>query len=579
MPNAASEPTERSAEVFSLRHDDLSTKDTISAVRELVDVNKIGPAREVLAHAMSDGGERKELLLLLAEIEKDDGNHEQAMSWFQRSLELYPADPAVVSGYAYFLYDAGMRRRVLDLIANSPSDTARDPGVCATLASIYLSAGWYASAYEAYGNRRNISRDHRGARRHCWLLSGGPLALIRKLMLRSEGAARRRWEAWSANVSQVDNLGQDMGFASAKLRGDLDEYIRVSSKIWKQWEVIWIWRRRWLLLITGITWIVVFLAQEIIWIRTRTAVAILLATVATICAFGLSRAAVWFGNASRSWTGLAIRGALVGAVTVGGGFALVTLAAAPPAWPGILGMILLATATIGFVSALVLNLARLILFSRLRALDRSHPREAILDILIDMLVEVSHPDMRNDFGQRAIWVTQLERAASRMEGYLAQAVLGGDPHTDEWAGVRARGAAAALRRMKRRIIAPSGESWTRLIAELRQEISAVASGNLASLRWTSPPPPEAVRQRTMRVALSAVRVVIVTGLPFAAVIMLQIFLGVGGHYIAGAWIGAVSWAVIYLLTTIDPTVPSRVELARGIFSGFAEPKQANLPLE
>jgi hypothetical protein len=67
--------------------------------------------------------------------------------------------------------------------------------------------------------------------------------------------------------------------------------------------------------------------------------------------------------------------------------------------------------------------------------------------------------------------------------------------------------------MKRKIAAPNVQSWDRLVTGLRQEASVLVRGDLAALRWAPPPPPEATRQRLLRIALGGVRVVVVMALP------------------------------------------------------------------
>lgn len=571
---------EGGAEVVPLRSEAPGIDDTLKQVRELADAHQFGKAREMLARALANWGDRADLLLRLAEVEKDSGHFEQAMSYFGRAVALDPADPVLVSAYADFLAGSGMPRQALEVLSQIPDAMAKNPRMRAVAGSIHLGARWYGLACDAYGDPRDLPPESRGARRRCWLRSGGPLKFVRRRVRRFDEDARRHWYSWSAELSSLDDLARLKGFAAAKLKGEIDLYMRARASTWVHLEAAEGWlRRRLPYVIAGVAWIAAFIAQELFWHQAGAAAAAVVATVTTGGALVLRRPAIKFANAARSLSDVAMRGAFAAAITVGGGLTLIIAVAAPPAWPGVLGMILLGTAAIVTVGAAILNAAIFLTIIRLRDLRRTWPRALILWMLTDLLSEVSLPDMRNDFDQRAAWVRDLERTAKLMERALPGVIPWRDLQTTQWASERARGAASALRRMKRWIAAPTAGSWDRLIVALRQELGALASGDLGALRWAPPPPPEAAWQRVLRATLATIRVLIVTVVPIAAVAVLQVALKVTSHYITIAWVASISWAVIYLLVTIDPTVPGKIELARGIFGAISTPKQLSGPRE
>ena len=128
----------------------------------------------------------------------------------------------------------------------------------------------------------------------------------------------------------------------------------------------------------------------------------------------------------------------------------------------------------------------------------------------------------------------LERAALWLERYMPKTIACYDAVTTAWTAERAKGAAAALRRMKRRIVAPGKRSWDQLESELRQEIKALASGDLAALRWTMP---ELLsrRERLRQIVIATLRIVTITGLPIVAVLALQLGIKMNSHYVTVAW--------------------------------------------
>jgi hypothetical protein len=137
---------------------------------------------------------------------------------------------------------------------------------------------------------------------------------------------------------------------------------------------------------------------------------------------------------------------------------------------------------------------------RLDAVDEDRPlftrphqvggrREDILDRLLKLLEESTDPGNRNDLRYRSRWIWLLEQAASTVESRLPASLGPYDQATGQWVTQRARGAATALRQLKRHITAPSDRSWDRLTAELHRTIVALTTGDFGTLRWSPPPDP------------------------------------------------------------------------------------------
>jgi Tfp pilus assembly protein PilF len=120
MLNTVGEVSGEGAAVVPLRSGESSAEVTLKRVRELADVKQFDEAREQLTQALEREGERTDLLLPLAEIERESGHHDQAMSSYERAVVLDPADPVTISSYIRFLSDSGIRRKALEILAQTP---------------------------------------------------------------------------------------------------------------------------------------------------------------------------------------------------------------------------------------------------------------------------------------------------------------------------------------------------------------------------------------------------------------------------------------------------------------------------
>ena len=218
------------------------------------------------------------------------------------------------------------------------------------------------------------------------------------------------------------------------------------------------------------------------------------------------------------------------------------------------------------MSTAVWNLPGIIYSLQVRSLMRYRPRAAVLDRLLDLLSEVRHPDTRNDLTKREYWMWLLEAAAKRVERDLPRIVPCRDPWSTEWARERAAGAATALRMMKRHIAAPTPDGWERLAAGLRQDASALASGNLGLMRWSQPPSAADKRRRILRATLIATQRILVAAVPVVVVFALQSVLKLSGSDLVLARAGTIFWAVFYLIVTIDPSLVTKVQQAHDVFT-------------
>src|SRR5439155_12182653 len=240
------------------------------------------------------------------------------------------------------------------------------------------------------------------------------------------------------------------------------------------------------------------------------------------------------------------------------GAALIRLRGPAGGWPTFAGAVLLAAAGMAAVYFFVVGGVRLVGGVGIDRHWRAAPREDVLDELLAILADLAEPHLRNDLDNRAYWLSGLERAASTVEKRLPEKLKLADKATTAWAAERARGAATALRLLKRQIAAPVDGTWDRLIAVLRQQTVAVATGDLGKLRWAAPPSAASVRRSRRTTAIAVLRTAVVTVAPLVTVFAVQPLLGLDAGVLRWAKVAGLGWGVLYLLLTADPTLREKV---------------------
>jgi hypothetical protein len=110
--------------------------------------------------------------------------------------------------------------------------------------------------------------------------------------------------------------------------------------------------------------------------------------------------------------------------------------------------------------------------------------------------------------------------------------------------------------MQRQMVASVPGDLTKLEELLVHEIRCLATCDIGALAWCEPPPPPS----RLRQVLTWARVILVAGLPLAAVLIIQQFVRVPGVI---SW-ATVGWAVLYFVLSLDPTIRDKVEVAHEI---------------
>jgi len=215
-------------------------------------------------------------------------------------------------------------------------------------------------------------------------------------------------------------------------------------------------------------------------------------------------------------------------------------------------------------------------------LSRSWALAGAVDALLTVLCEIRDPAARSRMPDRDRWAHAIEQAAALIERELATALGGYDPQTRQVTAAHCRGAARALRDLKRDVAMPSAGSWERVEAELVHAFTALADGDLGELRTAEEPPREQLpRSRWSRTA-AALRAVLVAAVPVATVVALQPVLDLAKEHYHWAKVGAAGWALVYLLISVDPTMREKFEVVSDLVSlARGEPRrdQAESPAQ
>lgn len=532
---------------------------------ELVDEGRIAEAQQELCRALAVFGEGPDLLRRLADLESERDEDEAALAHMARAVALDPDNPEVLSSYAELLTELGLERQAMSFLSRLPSAISKHWLLREARGDLYAKADWYAFAVDAYGSSRGLSWAARRSRRRCWLLSGGPVGFLRKWAHSYNDAARTTWYSYSQNLPLLDTLGQPDNFVAAVLRGQVDAYLQAWALLSERWDTAAkLVRRLFFPVIVLISWLVLFEVIRLVRPQVHIWAAALAAIEATAIALGVWLLLRIIERAVITFRSHPIIMSTCGVAFIGSGILIASQTVAPPGWPGVIGLALVAGPCMGISLSLTRNLVDFGQYSAIERLRRSAPREAILDTLLDVFQEIVSTDARNDFRMRGQWIRRLEFSARTMEKDLSAVFRSSDPVTDSWVRERAQGAAAALRRVNRQIAVSGPNTWDRIVSVLRSDIKALASGDLAGLHWVQPDASEPEPKRLRRRILITVRTIVVMLLPIAVVLVLQPILKFSSNVFAWARFGSLIWAILYFSLTVDPTLSDKIRTMRDL---------------
>ena len=386
----------------------------LQRVDGLVEDRSFGAARAELDLAFGSFGEQAKLLTRLAVVYWEGYELDQAMTTYRRAVGADPNDPEVAADFCRFLHAQGMQRMAMDFVTGLPADVTANSRVREALGLIYLWGGWAALAVDAYGDSRGLSRVARSRRRRLWWRSGGPVPTFRRWARNFDNQVRRNWYEYSESISVLDDLGVPSGFAAASVRGEVDAYLQawafIGTKMDVRRRIASHWAARYAL-VSILACATVFLTLNVTRPDISAGKTAFLAVVAAAAGLMLLWPLRAFVNVGPHFVFQGIRAILAETALITAGTLIIAAVAAPPAWPGVVGIILLSVSGMSAMSTAVWNLPGIIYSLQVRSLMRYRPRAAVLDRLLDLLSEVRHPDTRNDLTKREYWMWLLEAAA------------------------------------------------------------------------------------------------------------------------------------------------------------------------
>jgi hypothetical protein len=546
-----------------------------------------GPERRPGETAPAPAEEQSEARQLYhqAVSEWDLGERQGAIALLYKAARLAPHDADVAGALIDALRQLQWYGRALEFAVQLPKEVKRAPLVRMCIGYIASEQKWHARAFDWFGGPDGLLKAARAQRRRSWWLSGGPVRLIRRTVTKANDQAFSTWHKSFQQLVMLDTIDWPRRFDTEKTRARIDGYLRDSGTIYMRAGL-----RDWFLraanlpgfLLAVVVLFPIYHGQVLALVSTHPSLkpdfrpnphggTLTIGELDIAAALAFATIAVWLimvpatllGRRAKTPRGLAARVGVPCVILFVGGLLLTDTE----------HMMLLAHFAgyaILVVTAFVLaqwSLRVLVVLygiTGLRRLQRRSPREAILDRLISAATLVADPDGdKNDFGIRREILYQIEESAALIERDLPAQFESGGYDTDEWLAGRARGAATAVRDLNRQVAVSSGDSWVRLGSALRHEIGALASGDLAALRW-APARPGRIRRNLRQVAVASARTITVMALPLIIVFVFGPVAGVDAHTLTLAKIATVGWAVLCLLFAIDPTLQRKIDAAKDL---------------
>jgi hypothetical protein len=207
------------------------------------------------------------------------------------------------------------------------------------------------------------------------------------------------------------------------------------------------------------------------------------------------------------------------------------------------------------------------------SVPREHCQVVLIDTLLDILLDMQSPSREPDLSRRLLRSRQLERAANRISRDLLPSSFLDYLGSGDWLRQRAAGWAEALRHMQREMISPVPGGRPKLEARLRHEVQCLAVGDFGALAWRQPPPSPSQRTTLARKTIEILRTLLVGVLPLGLVLTAHAVL----HFNSGVfqWLSILTgaWALLCLVTIIDPAIRDKIDTARSLVATIHEARR------
>ena len=566
---------------------DAAPADTVHLIeqraRQLLEAEDVPAAREVTEQALRTSPNRPELLWLLADVEFADGDQQAGMCCLAKAADASGGDAGAIGRQIQALSEERLWREALVAVEHLPVQVRDDPAVRTAVGDFYNVLSCHAHAVDGYGARAGLSSSARAMRRLSWLRSGGPFTFARRRMDPwEESQLLARLRKIRRTASQLDEVPNLDSLEAHRLK------VRTENAYYEWWyraeliEAIARWHLKWLPAAVLPVWLVLYLT-----VRSAT---FLSATPGAAGGTAIS-AAVALGLAI-----LLVRSTIRDDLTLRG-----NLRPTPMLFAFLLLLVVLAEIAVvegydhhalptsGWWAWVVFGLAVLpavcacmLVIGAIEAalttgwivsVPREHCQVVLLDTLLYMLLDMQSPSREPDLSRRLERSRQLEWAARRISRDLLPSDFLGNLGSGDWLRQRAAGWAEALRHMQREMISPVPGGQPKLEARLRHEVQCLATGDLGALAWRQPPPSPSQRTTLARKTIEILRTLLVGALPLGLVLTAHAVL----HFNSGVfqWLSILTgaWALLCLVTIIDPAIRDKIDTARSLVATIHEARR------
>jgi len=553
------------------RDDDLLKKEVREAkaivrnAKEQLAMGTVRQARTIVRNALDADGSgvcRVYWLLVMADVEFADSDLLAAKAWLAEAVDASGEEPEAVArkirpdavaGQISALRCNRLWRDALDAVKNIPPEIRDTAEVRAAEGDFYYDCGCHAHASERYGWRPGLRRSA------SWLRSGGPFAAIRKRVFKwEEEKLLPSLEQRRSTIDQIDDVGlEDVHAQQLRLQLETLNY-RYSSN-WYRWNAVERLGYRLLPAVILPMWFVLLVVVHQAGFASGWGAA---AGAAAVSAFIAASSVVLlvivlFRSNLRlrfRWWAPAWFTIVVLVTAAGEGFDRRVLPVGGW-WSWVVLGVVTALAAIACLLAAVMIVNWL--WQRwLRKLHRENCPLVVLDLLLDVLDYLRTATGNRSIGRRLSLASRLEYAAQCVTRDLLPSSTTSFLGSGDWLVQRAAGWAEAWRHMQRQMVASVPGDLTKLEELLVHEIRCLATCDIGALAWCEPPPPPSRRRQVITWA----RVILVAGLPLAAILITQQFVHVPGVF---SWAAGI-WAVLYVVLSLDPTIRDKVETAHEI---------------
>jgi hypothetical protein len=244
--------------------------------------------------------------------------------------------------------------------------------------------------------------------------------------------------------------------------------------------------------------------------------------------------------------------------------------ASPPSFPvliiieGIVGF-LAYSAAVGVASLAILRIRN----AQKRRINSLYPDAMLIHGLQNIAYLLrTRPTTWNELKFKCELMTELESIASCVQNNLPRRLKSGDALTDVWIRERSMQIAAAIRSLKQWIVTPKLDTYDGLCSRVTDTFLQAVDGNWDGLERIAPPK---LSQRQLYARVTGiVGGILLSALPLVGLYLLQKsqfkLQGTIADYVT---LVAIAWAVVSLLSTLDPAFSAKLSAVKDIASSVA----------